>query len=520
MNPVFGLTALLADSAPPGAIIDGDSRTAQIWQHILNQTEQGDIYRAVLVGLVALFAALIVAALMRGRTIAQGQIPSFGRRLGLQLFVWAIIAGVIYYQSGQILLKRKHKNYEDTLYLPSARYVRSIAMGYDDALASILFIRAIQAYGSGAQFSGKGGRPRLFAHYYDVITDLDPKFYKAYSFGNLMVGEEFRSPGAGLALMVKGVHNLRDDYRIPYEAAFFSQATLEDFDRAVRYLKIAVQASNAPEYLDRQLNYFAIKGGQFRAGVERFLDMFLRAKDADSWFEEHVSRGRLRSTQEDWGIHLIDESIDAYKAKFGKNPKRLEDLLTTTDTFADYEFVNVKGILPIDPEGPSILDELDPMVPFVDQFMKVAPRLFVRVKGKLPPTPTDQGWFYVDDDARGSRRDKSYFLQPMSQTLPDQIVRRIRQVNADQFERNGFISPDMDHLVKELGWKPIPSIQGLPFFYSPYTGEANYAYVLMNQIAAAPNPQMDAAGAELEAMMPVPSGSPLKRPKHNMPMSR
>jgi hypothetical protein len=328
------------------------------WEQIVRGEGNASLYRLALIAAILLVAIFLGLIFYRGapKQVIGGR-TGFLKRLAVLMGVSLLAGGAAWFQSGEILDKRQRgfQLYEDTLYLPSARTVRTVALGYDEALASFLFLRAIQAYGGGWQFGGTGGRPKLFEHYFDVITDLDPHFTRAYVFGNMLVGDELRrgagdreGPAAGLALMVKGLHFHPTDHTIPYQAGFFAQDRLQDYERAVKYYKVAIQPErDAPDWVERQLHYFAIKSGQFKGGIEYYLRLFLRSIQEKSDIERNIAKIRLVSTQEDWGFRLIRDALEEYKREQGAYPANLTPLLLT-DALAHYEFSASEKLFPVE----------------------------------------------------------------------------------------------------------------------------------------------------------------------------
>ncbi len=74
---------------------------------------------------------------------------------------------------------------------------------------------------------------------FETITDLDPYFSEAYTFGQLVIGDEGGQQREALKLLNKGTFKVHQQYRIPFEAMYVSHWDLRDDLRACsRYVTI------------------------------------------------------------------------------------------------------------------------------------------------------------------------------------------------------------------------------------------------------------------------------------------
>lgn len=170
------------------------------------------------------------------------------------------------------MLRKRPNRFRDSLYLPSGNYVKLVSLGYDNFVADFLWLRVIQAFG--AAYTA-GASIHQLSSYFDVITDLDPRFLSAYSFGNLVLGEEAKDAARGLAILDKGIKNNPTKYRLGFEAAFFAYWTLEDAELAKSYVAKAVAAEDCPEYVRGWGAYLDNKMGRYHAAFENFFREFV-----------------------------------------------------------------------------------------------------------------------------------------------------------------------------------------------------------------------------------------------------
>src|SRR5690349_10665371 len=86
----------------------------------------------------------------------------------------------------------KQATLEEILYVPSAKTLQRMSLGYSGLLADIYWTRAVQYYG------GKRRQPAprydLLYPLLDITTDLDPHLVVAYEFGSVFLSQQ---PPAG-----------------------------------------------------------------------------------------------------------------------------------------------------------------------------------------------------------------------------------------------------------------------------------------------------------------------------------
>src|SRR3989304_3768755 len=142
------------------------------------------------------------------------------------ILVFALIAISVPFQKGIDNIRGKFRSIEETLYFSSSALKR-LSLGYKELLADIYWLRALQ--------------------YFDILTDLDPKFVNAYRFGGTFLAEP---PPLGLGdiekgttLFDKGRRNNPDNFRLPLEEAFIYYLYVKDYDKAAELFN---EASEKP----------------------------------------------------------------------------------------------------------------------------------------------------------------------------------------------------------------------------------------------------------------------------------
>ena len=152
----------------------------------------------------------------------------------------------------------------DLLYYPSGRFLKQAALGYDEAAASVGWLRIIQYYGEHT----RGDRNfSLLYHMCDVTTDLDPHFEEPYIFGSFVLISEGRQPGPAMDLLRKGRRMNPDSWRLFFESGFVEYIAWQDTHKAARYFTRASHMPGAPEYADRFAAWVSLRAGDLRTSI-------------------------------------------------------------------------------------------------------------------------------------------------------------------------------------------------------------------------------------------------------------
>ena len=81
------------------------------------------------------------------------------------------------------------KPFEELAYYPSGRALRPAALGHDDSMADLAWIRAVQYYG---EHRMTDLRFTQMEHVFDILTTLAPGFESPYIFGAFAMAQEGR----------------------------------------------------------------------------------------------------------------------------------------------------------------------------------------------------------------------------------------------------------------------------------------------------------------------------------------
>lgn len=300
----------------------------------------------------------------------------------------AAFGGAIGLQT-RIIDKRKNEPnpYYDTLYLPSSEYVRTITVGYDQFAADYFWLRAIQTFG--ATFANRDNLGQL-QRYFDVVTDLDPAFVDVYSFANMAIGEEAGLWEPGLAMLDKGMEMNPRRYRLPFEAAFFSYWTMNDPERALYYVRMALKAPDCPGYVGGWLGYFDAKMGRYQAALEHYFLEYARHYNAGDADLAELRLVTLRRSIDGWYRAVLREKAIAGRKPDGSYPSVEE--LETAGAFGDAEMPDWSRLGPfletLKADGTPLPSEREELLALLERFVR-------RGWDRMPSNPASYNRFFM-----------------------------------------------------------------------------------------------------------------------------
>lgn len=248
------------------------------------------------------------------------------KRKGLIVFSVALLvaafgASITLQRRMLLRLRANPEIFRDSLYVPSADYVKWITIGYDQLAADLLWLRAIQTFG--ATYANKENLPPL-ANYFQAISNLDPKFVPVYSFANMVLGEEAGDHKFGLEVIDQGMVNVPRYYRIPFEGAFFAFWTMDDGQKAKYYVRMAAKAPDCPEWLRGWEAYLDAKQGKYLAAYQKYFGDYSNSVNANDSQMATIRLFNLRRVISEWNKAEIRRKAIEFQAARSHYPSLAE----------------------------------------------------------------------------------------------------------------------------------------------------------------------------------------------------
>lgn len=206
-------------------------------------------------------------------------------------------------------------------YLPKGEYLKVAVLGYEQIVADVLWLKAVQHFGGRRQTSEN----YLWAyHAVDVVTDLDPKFVLAYQAAGTILAVWAGHVEESIAILKKGVRHNPENWRLPFLLGYDYFYELCDRATAAEYLRTASALPGAPPYLPRLAARMTVETGDAEVALEFLERLYRQTKDERT--RESIEQ-RVKEVIAERDIRFLEEGVRRYKVRYGAPPRTLEDLV-------------------------------------------------------------------------------------------------------------------------------------------------------------------------------------------------
>lgn len=237
-------------------------------------------------------------------------VAAIGLALALGLAVAAVGA------SGR-WLERRPRPADSTavpIYLPQARFLRPLSLGYHNVLSDILWFRTINYFGD--HYYSDRTYPWL-AYMCDLVTDLDPRADYVYRFAGMVLPWEANEIDQGMRLLEKGAAALPDSWQMHYWLGFSYYFFKSDYERALAHMQRAALLPGAHPTAAQ----LAALLHQHQYGPETTLHFLGEiARNSDNEQMREVAREHIRETQLARDVELLNGAVTEYHRRVGAYP--------------------------------------------------------------------------------------------------------------------------------------------------------------------------------------------------------
>lgn len=209
----------------------------------------------------------------------------------------------------------------DMAYLPDADRLNWMSGGMDDILSDILWLRSMRYVMS--HFSSDRDYTYLFK-IYDMITDFDPNFVKAYRFGGYFLTGITDEYAHARDLLKKGWDNNRDSWEIAYELGSVYNLNLKDPISAAEWFGRAARNPNCPSMIREHATVIYQEEGRLVRALEMWLDILEKA-EGDSL--KKVAEWNVKRIKSLILIGSMKAFVERFREEKGSLPQFLNDLV-------------------------------------------------------------------------------------------------------------------------------------------------------------------------------------------------
>lgn len=237
------------------------------------------------------------------------------------------------------------------LWLRAGTATQKLALGFDNVLADLYWIRAVVYFGRQRLTADADKNYDLLYPYLELVTTLDPRFTVAYRFGAFFLSEPPPDgpgrPDLAIALLERGVAVSPGRWEYLHGIGFVHYWSYRDFQAAAEWLERAAAVPRAPIWLRSTAALMRSQAGDRESARLLWLQM------ADSTDDESLRNlATMRAAQFDAldAIDALNLAVWRHEARTGRFPRSWQELAAA----------GVVAGIPVDPAGvPYVLDPVN-----------------------------------------------------------------------------------------------------------------------------------------------------------------
>lgn len=229
---------------------------------------------------------------------------------------------------------------EEVLYIPSAKALKRMSLGYNGLIADIYWTRAVQYFGW--KHKQRSLDYKLLYPLLDITTQLDPHLVVAYRFGATFLAQEppngAGQPDKAAELIERGIKANPEEWRLYYELGFLQAMERRDYVAAAQAFNRGSQVPGAHPFLKILTAAMAQHGGDLQTARMMWRTTYETTEDA--LIKQNALR-HLRALDVDETVPKLEEIVRNYQQKTGSVP----------ESFAELVSAGYLKRIPIDPVG-------------------------------------------------------------------------------------------------------------------------------------------------------------------------
>ena len=237
-------------------------------------------------------------------------------------FLLASAAGIMALKAATDRVVRPKMPGSSIIYIPSGKLLKYAAFGYRGLAADLIYLWAIQYYGTPTI----DDRFTHLDHIFAIINELDPRFQDPYEVGAMIAIQEARDARTAFAILDRGAANNPDQWVYPFDAGHIALMALKDYPRAEKYFEQCMKIPGAPDFVERLRANAIFKKGDLKTSWDTWLDIYNRAADERT---KKIASNHLYNIKATIDRSAIEEAVARFRERFGHFPADLDALART-----------------------------------------------------------------------------------------------------------------------------------------------------------------------------------------------
>lgn len=209
---------------------------------------------------------------------------------------------------------------QELMYFPSGRFLKQIAIEYDNLLSDVVWLRAIQYYAF--HFATDRKYDYLF-HIFDILTTLDERFSGAYHFGSYCLAWDAKKPDSAIYLLKRALASDPLNWQHYFDIGFINYMVTKNYEDAGYYFYLAAQLPGTWKISERWAA-FAYGKSEKKEFAEILWQDIYHSTD-NPHLKETAKRG-LKVLKRERDIEYLQKGVNRFIQDRKKNPASLLEL--------------------------------------------------------------------------------------------------------------------------------------------------------------------------------------------------
>jgi tetratricopeptide (TPR) repeat protein len=213
---------------------------------------------------------------------------------------------------------------DELKYLPSGTFLKGAALGFDEVLADLLWIKAIGYVG---EHSKSDQDFTWLYHILDITTTLDPGFEDPYEMGVIVLASSVGDVDKAIKIGQKGIENVHQNHPrywyLPFFTAFNYMYYKNDYLTAAKYLEQAASFPQSPKYLPLLVARLYANTEDPGIALPFLEEMLAQANTPE--LEANLNK-RIKEIQVKQHLNLLSSASRQFLERTGRAPQHLQEL--------------------------------------------------------------------------------------------------------------------------------------------------------------------------------------------------
>jgi|UniRef100_A0A7V6CN41 hypothetical protein len=209
---------------------------------------------------------------------------------------------------------------QELMYFPSGKFLKEMAIEYDNLLSDFVWLRAIQYYGFHLVTDRK--YDYLF-HIFDILTTLDERFGGAYHFASFCLAWDAKKPDSAFYLLKRALMADPFNWQHYFDIGFINYMITKNYEAAGYYFYLAAQLPQTWRIAERWAAFSYGKSPKKEFAEILWQDIY---NSTDNPQLKKIAKRGLKVLKRERDLEYLQKAVDKFKKEKKRVPNSLLEL--------------------------------------------------------------------------------------------------------------------------------------------------------------------------------------------------